>query len=126
MTPGRCDCRRRRPRFPAHSAWLTMDAREPGSACLRRASPPPHPATPGWRAVPPPARPPTRVAPAPTFRRDRRLATGGHDLRLETLRQHHTDVVPDHVPRLLLDEQRRLQHVTFGCIFGLDKRQLIW
>ena len=33
--------------------------------------------------------------------------------------------MPNHVPRLLLDQQRRLQHVPFGGILGLDDGQFI-
>ena len=37
------------------------------------------------------------------------LPAGGDDLGLKTLRQHHADVVAQHVPRLLLDQQRSLE-----------------
>ena len=55
----------------------------------------------------------------------RRLPARGHDLRLEALGQHDADVVAQHVARLLLDQQRRLQHVALGRVLRLDDRQLL-
>ncbi len=54
-----------------------------------------------------------------------RLPASSHDLRLEAFRQHDAGIVPNHVARLLLDQQRRLQHVAFGRILRLDDGQLI-